>query len=196
MKTLSIPFHRVLGAAITMACVLSLPLMSQAKDDKDKRGHGNDSKHKSFGNSNARQATGPQLPFLNAPRSYESDRARQAYSSFSRSGFTLSLGTGYAGRGYYYGPPNSPYYYQRPEVRYYATREAAPREYYSRSGYPSNNTEASVQQALAQAGYYQGSIDGQIGPQSRRAISRYQQDRGLPVSGSITQSLLRSLGLQ
>jgi hypothetical protein len=196
MKTLSIPFHRVLGSAITMACVLSLPLMSQAKDDKDKRGHGNDSKHKSSGNSNARQATGARLPFLNTPRSHESDRARQAYSSFSRSGFTLSLGNGYAGRGYYYGPPNSPYYYQRPEVRYYATREAAPREYYSRGGYPSNNTEAAVQQALAQAGYYQGSIDGQIGPQSRRAISRYQQDRGLPVSGSITQSLLRSLGLQ
>lgn len=196
MKKLSIPFHRALGTAITMACALSLPLMSQAKDDKDKRGHGKDSKHKSSGNSNSRHATGPQLPFLNSQRSYESDRARQAYSSFSRSGFTLSLGNGYAGRGYYYGPPNSSYYYQRPEVRYYATREAAPREYYNRGGYQSNNTEATVQQALAQAGYYQGSIDGQIGPQSSRAIARYQQDRGLYVTGSITQSLLRSLGLQ
>jgi hypothetical protein len=170
MKSTSIPITRVLGVATVAAvCLLAFPQGSQAKDK---------SHHKSSHHS-----------------SHDDDHDRQVYSSHPRSSFVLSLGTGYAGRGYYYGPPNSPYYYEGSNVRYYSTREAAPREYYSGESYRGNSPDAAVQEALARRGYYQGSIDGEIGPQSRRAIAHYQQDRGLQVTGTVTSSLLRSLGI-
>ena len=52
-----------------------------------------------------------------------------SYYSYPRSNYVVTLGTGYAGRGYYYGPRGAPYYYQSPGVRYYATRSVVPREY-------------------------------------------------------------------
>lgn len=166
-------------AALAMACLLALPMLSVAKD-KDKNGsHGRD--HRSSSNDH---------------RSDRNDRDRHAYTSHPRSGFTLSLGTGYAGRGYYYGPPNSPYYYQRSDVRYYATRESVPRQYYSSSSYQYGATEIAVQRALARSGYYRGTIDGQIGPASRSAIAHYQQDHGMRRTGEITTSLLQSLRLR
>jgi Putative peptidoglycan binding domain len=181
MKIPSVTSIPKLGyVALAALSVLALAPLSYAKDkDDDKHGHSRKSKsHKSDHDDHDHD-----------------DHARQVYSSHPRSGFILSLGTGYAGRGYYYGPPNSSYYYQRPDVHYYATREAAPREYYGRESYGANSTDIAVQRALARVGYYQGSIDGQIGPQSQRAIARYQQDHGLRPTGVITQSLLNSLGL-
>ena len=62
---------------------------------------------------------------------------------------------------------------------------------YSNSG----STVASVQSRLADQGYYQGSIDGDIGPETRRAISNYQEDYNLQVNGRISDSLLVSLQL-
>lgn len=70
-----------------------------------------------------------------------------------------------------------------------------PRAYYSRHSYSGNSTGASVQSALARSGFYRGAIDGQVGQQSSQAIANYQQSRGLRVTGNITYSLLRSLGL-
>lgn len=52
-----------------------------------------------------------------------------------------------------------------------------------------------VQEALADAGYYNGPLDGDIGPGTRNAIARYQYDRGLPVTGRIDETLLDALGL-
>jgi len=170
------PHRRVLGtAALAAACMLALPQVSQARGPNDQQDQPD--------------------PQDQHHRGHQYDHARQIYSSHPRSSFTLTLGTGYAGRGYYYGPPNSEYYYEGPEVRYYATREAAPREYYSRESNTGNSTGASVQSALARSGFYRGPIDGQIGPQSSRAIANYQQSRGLRVTGNINNSLLRSLRL-
>jgi peptidoglycan hydrolase-like protein with peptidoglycan-binding domain len=56
--------------------------------------------------------------------------------------------------------------------------------------------EFAVQQALARLGYYQGPIDGRLGPQSLRAIAQYQQARGMRVTNSIVPALLQALGLQ
>ena len=174
MKTYSLLLTRALSpASMAAVCLLALPLNSQAKDHDDDD-HGHSSKHK---------------------KSHHDDHDHSAYLSHPRSTFTLSLGSGYAGRGYYYGPPNSSYYYERPEVRYYATREAAPIEYYSRESSRNGSSDASVQRALARRGYYNGPIDGDIGQGSRRAIARYQQEHGLRVTGSINSSLLNSLGL-
>lgn len=179
MKTSSLPHPRLLGiGALSLICLLAIPQNADAKGPKGfSKGHNNSSKnHKRYHDKG-------------------DDRARQAYSSHSRSGFVLALGNGYAGKGYYYGPPNSSYYYQRSDVRYYATRDSAPREYYARDDYRGNGNAYSVQKELSRRGYYQGSMDGRIGPQSQRSIYRYQQDRGMRSTGTITSELLSSLGL-
>jgi len=51
---------------------------------------------------------------------------------------------------------------------------------YGNSGYgnSSRSRVAELQRRLARAGYYHGSIDGVLGPQTRRAIRAYEQDHG------------------
>lgn len=162
---------RIRGVAVcTMACLVTLPLTSYAKDHKN---HNNNNQWNNNNGYNGQNISGAAV-----------------------AGFVLALANGYAGRGYYYGPPNTSYYNRSPQVAYYATREAAPREYYGYQNIRSHSMEASVQQALARAGYYNGPIDGSIGPMSRRAIANYQADRGLRVTGNPSNSLLNSLRLQ
>lgn len=156
--------------ACTIACLLTLPLTSYAKDHKNTHSNNNQWNNNSYNGQNI--------------------------SGSAVAGFVLALANGYAGRGYYYGPPNTAYYNRSPQVVYYATREAAPREYYGSRNYRGNSMGASIQQALARAGYYNGPIDGSIGPMSRRAIANYQADRGLRITGNPSNSLLNSLGLQ
>ena len=123
------------------------------------------------------------------------DRARHHYDSIPRSRFSLTLGMGYAGRGYYYGPAGVPYFYERPEVRYYRSRSHVPQSYFGGSHYSSGSTAVAVQRELYRRGYYYGPIDGDIGAGSRRAIARYQAAHRLPVTGTIDRPLLYSLGL-
>jgi len=40
-----------------------------------------------------------------------------------------------------------------------------------------------IQKALKSAGYYAGTIDGKIGPDSREALRGFQRDNGLTVDG-------------
>lgn len=179
MKNCFSSFPRILGATAAL-CLLALPQLSMAKDhddDHDDHGHGHSKKHKVHHDDHDR------------------DHDRVVYTSRPRSTFTLSLGDGYRGRGYYYGPANSSYYYERPDVTYYATREAAPREYYTPSYRSTGSTGAAVQSALARRGYYGGAVDGDIGPQSRRAIARFQAEHDQRPTGEITPGLLRALGL-
>jgi hypothetical protein len=58
-----------------------------------------------------------------------------------------------------------------------------------------DQTVSTVQSDLAQLGYYTGSIDGVFGADTRTALTRYQIDRGLQVTGSLTNETLQSLGL-
>ena len=51
---------------------------------------------------------------------------------------------------------------------------------------------AEVQRRLARAGYYQGSIDGILGPQTRRAIRAYERDHSMPAYGMIDRQLVRT----
>ncbi len=57
------------------------------------------------------------------------------------------------------------------------------------------STVSAVQSDLAKQGYYRGVIDGIYGPQTRVAITRYQSNHGLQVTGSLTTATLQSLGL-
>ena len=55
--------------------------------------------------------------------------------------------------------------------------------------------EAAVQTVLAKQGYYQGPIDGTIGPSTSRAIRNYQRDHRLTPTGTINPALAASMGL-
>ena len=186
---------RISGAATwVIACLMALPLTSYAKDKKQ---HTHDQNQSAQNQQNNPWNINP---WNNNQRS-NNNRWNNNQGQYSQNNtaqpvarFVPALATGYAGRGYYYGPPNTSYYNRSPQVVYYATREAAPRGYYDNRS--SNSTEAAVQQVLAQAGYYRGPIDGNLGPASRQAIANYQADRGLRVTGYPTSSLLNSMGLQ
>ena len=52
-----------------------------------------------------------------------------------------------------------------------------------------------VQTSLFVKDYYTGGIDGSVGPETKSAISRYQSDSSLTVTGTITQELLDALGI-
>lgn len=59
-------------------------------------------------------------------------------------------------------------------------------------------TKQQVQEALKSAGYYNGAIDGKIGPQTREAITQFQKDMGLQADGvagrKTKEKLLKYLG--
>jgi hypothetical protein len=64
---------------------------------------------------------------------------------------------------------------------------------YDSAGQVTDSTVAGAQTQLAQQGYYRGEIDGIVGPETRRAIMRYQSDRGLRVTGRLNMDTLRAL---
>jgi hypothetical protein len=107
---------------------------------------------------------------------------------------------------YPWGPYWYPYdydYYAYPysyDPGYYDSGVYQGEEYYGESGYGSSDqytdsTVAAAQERLAQQGYYRGEIDGIFGPETRRAIARYQSNHGLRVTGALTTDTLRALGL-
>lgn len=70
---------------------------------------------------------------------------------------------------------------------------------YSQSEYDSVNPDSivsQVQAALAREGYYHGAIDGSLGPATRNALRRYQQNQGLDVTGRIDRPIIEALGLR
>src|SRR4029077_4151234 len=66
---------------------------------------------------------------------------------------------------------------------------------YDSSGQYANPTIAGAQDQLARQGYYRGQVDGVFGPATRRAITRYQGDHGLRMTGTINTDTPRALGL-
>lgn len=53
----------------------------------------------------------------------------------------------------------------------------------------------SIQQALKAAGYNPGPLDNVFGSQTKAALVKYQQDKGLPI-GNLNMETLRSLGVE
>jgi hypothetical protein len=60
---------------------------------------------------------------------------------------------------------------------------------------PPDQVIANVQAALQQQGYYQGEVDGLLGPLTRGAIADYQRDHGLYTTSTIDEPTLQSLGM-
>jgi hypothetical protein len=78
----------------------------------------------------------------------------------------------------------------------------APNAYYAWDGpiyaynrLPPDQVIANVQSALQQQGYYNGEVDGLIGPITRGAIADYQRDHGLYTTSTIDEATLQSLGM-
>jgi hypothetical protein len=78
----------------------------------------------------------------------------------------------------------------------------APNSYYAYDGpiygynsLPPDQVVANVQAALQQQGYYQGQVDGLLGPLTREAIANYQRNNGLYETAAIDQPTLESLGM-
>jgi hypothetical protein len=78
----------------------------------------------------------------------------------------------------------------------------APNAYYAYDGpiyaynsLPPDQVVANVQAALQQQGYYQGEVDGLLGPLTREAIAAYQAEQGLYTTSAIDQPTLESLGM-
>ncbi|MGZ4982757.1 MAG: peptidoglycan-binding domain-containing protein [Chthoniobacterales bacterium] len=66
---------------------------------------------------------------------------------------------------------------------------------YGYDGLPPDEAVANVQSELQRLGYNPGPADGILGPATREALRRYQNDRGLTVTGAIDPETVRSLRL-
>lgn len=98
------------------------------------------------------------------------------------------------GGGYYYW--NSGYWYPawgyNPSAEYYAYDGPI---YVGQRAEPPDQVIADVQAELQQMGYYQGEVDGLLGPMTQQALTAYQADQGLATTAAIDQPTLDSLGM-
>jgi hypothetical protein len=101
--------------------------------------------------------------------------------------YPYAYGYGYGYDAYPYGYDGGVYEGANPD--YYDSRAGGSSDQYT------DNNVAAAQERLARQGYYHGSIDGSYGPETRRAVMRYQRDHGLRVTGHLTADTLAALGL-
>lgn len=96
--------------------------------------------------------------------------------------------------GYYFF--NAGYWYPawgyQPSAQYYAYDGPI---YAGSTAEPPDRVIADVQAALQEMGYYQGEVDGLLGPLTREALIGYQTDNGLYTTAAIDQPTLDSLGI-
>jgi Putative peptidoglycan binding domain len=86
---------------------------------------------------------------------------------------------------------------------YYPAWGYAPDAYYAYDGpiyAGSEETDpgqvvANVQSALQEQGFYQGEVDGILGPQTRAALAEYQSKQGMEPTGAIDEPTLESLNM-
>jgi len=96
--------------------------------------------------------------------------------------------------GYYFF--NAGYWYPawgyQPSAQYYAYDGPI---YAGSQAEPPDRVIADVQAALQEMGYYQGEVDGLLGPLTREALIGYQTDNGLYTTAAIDEPTLNSLGI-
>jgi hypothetical protein len=110
-------------------------------------------------------------------------------------GFWFGLDPGFFPWDYY------PYYaYDYYPYDYYPGYYADSEPYYYDNGVYSDTpmrdpTVNAVQTQLKQQGYYNGPVDGIFGRETRDAVAKYQIDKHLDVTGSLSAQTLQSFGL-
>jgi len=97
--------------------------------------------------------------------------------------FFVGTGTGFYAPSWYWDYPyyDPNYGYDYPYYGYY---ENDTRDY--------SATAVAVQKALRKLGYYHGTIDGVIGPETQLAIRRFQSVDKLPLTGQIDNRTLKA----
>ena len=102
-------------------------------------------------------------------------------------------GYGYSDPGVYNGQPVDGYEDQSGYQNGYEDQS----RYQNRSGAQSaNSTVAAAQEKLVHEGFYNGQIDGVLGPETRHSLVRFQTKHGLRISGELTTETLDALGLR
>jgi hypothetical protein len=149
-----------------------------------------------------RQYTGTQR--YAATRQY-SGTHYYGYNGFASNSYYNGSRYYYGGPGYYYGAGLSYPYYGYYSSWPYASYGYYPNSYYGgysnaysyyQPGYGYDTaTVAAVQRRLGELGYYHGTVDGAIGPQTRGAIAAFESRNGMSVDGMITTRLLNRIGL-
>jgi hypothetical protein len=110
-------------------------------------------------------------------------------------GFWCGLDDGFFPWDYY------PYYaYDYYPYDYYPGDYADTEPYYYDNGVYTDTpvvdpTVTAVQTQLTQQGYYNGPVDGIFSPLTRDAVAKYQIDKNLDVTGSLSAQTLQSLRL-
>jgi hypothetical protein len=66
---------------------------------------------------------------------------------------------------------------------------------YAYNNLPPDQVIANVQSTLQAQGYYQGAVDGMLGPVTRAALANYQRDHSLYRTEAIDEPTLESLGM-
>ena len=155
-------------------------------------------------------------------RSFNGGGAHQAATSGGARSYHPYGGRGYAYRGGYYGNRGYGRYYYLGGVGYYYPFFGYGYGFgypgYGYDGYwngyggeqgfyegkvadqggPNDQQGASlpsaVQRQLSKRGYYKGTVDGDFGPASRSALSRFQRDNHLKNTGRIDEDTLEALG--
>jgi hypothetical protein len=98
--------------------------------------------------------------------------------------------------GYVYGYPfgygDYAYDYSDGDDSGYSDSQDAPAEI---APFLSESIIISVQKELTQLGYYQGPIDGAIGPETEKAVRWFQSVDKLPVTGQVDSQTLQALGI-
>ena len=97
------------------------------------------------------------------------------------------------GGGYYYW--DAGYWYPAYGYDPYYSNYAYDGPIYGYDNLPPGQILENVQITLRDLGYYHGPIDGLIGPQTRDALARFQQDNGLVVTSAVDEPTLVTLGL-
>jgi hypothetical protein len=135
--------------------------------------------------SGSEQWQGPQYQVF---RSYHPERHDRNW--YSSQHYRVEL----IGGGYYYW--NNGYWYPAwgydPSAEYYAYDAPI---YVGHNAEPPDRVIADVQATLQQMGYYQGEVDGLLGPLTRQALTAYQADNGLYTTAVIDEPTLQSLGM-
>jgi Putative peptidoglycan binding domain len=97
------------------------------------------------------------------------------------------------GGGYYYwwGGYWYPAYGYDPAYSAYAYGEPI----YGYNNYAPGRVIENVQAALRNQGFYRGTVDGLVGPETRSALATFQRSHGLVATAAIDQPTLAALGL-
>ncbi len=83
-------------------------------------------------------------------------------------------------------------YYDPPQTVVVEKQRTVVRE---KAAAPQSELLAKVQAKLSALGYYKGNIDGNYGSQTELAVTKFQGENGLPMTGRVDLKTLSSLGI-